>query len=199
MKEAAFLKLVADIESGDAALQEAAANKICSTKDKGLLPGIQRTLSESENPLVQRVMLWALRNYLSHISFADYLVWLCADDFGVREAALVLFMEGGKAAVDVLVSAVKCGSEREQFAAVEALGQFRDDAAVEPLLFAAGAESAEVREVAVLSLGIYDSDVVTRRLLDSLGDVPEVRLAALSGLKGRRLGADDVSDRKSVV
>ncbi|HJJ28111.1 MAG TPA: HEAT repeat domain-containing protein [Methanocorpusculum sp.] len=192
MKEAVFLGLVDDIKSEDMAKQEDAANKICAVKDKNLLPAINRLLLEDENMLVKRVMLWTLHNYRG-LSYKDYLAFLASEDFYVREAAQRLFIDGGRPAVDVLVAAVENGSAAEQFSAVETLGQFRDSAAVKPLLCAANLPDESIREIAVMSLGIYPDEEVTAALFAALEDVPAVRLAALSGLKGRAMSESDAA------
>ncbi|HJJ48133.1 MAG TPA: HEAT repeat domain-containing protein [Methanocorpusculum sp.] len=193
MKEAVFLRLVEEIKSDNPEKQEDAANKICGIKDRSLLPLINRLLFEDENPLVRRVMLWTLHNYPRDLAYKEYLPYLASDDFGVREAAQRLFIDGGKAAVDVLVSAVQEGDAAGQFSAVEALGQFRDSAAVKPLIFAAQLPDAEIREIAVMSLGIYPDDEVTSALFAALDDTPAVRLAALSGLKDRTLTKENAA------
>ncbi len=189
MDAASFLCCVEAIKCGDAAVQEDAANQIASLRDPLMLSEIQRYVSD-ESALVRRVMLWTLRNYTSQISYPPLLPCLLDSDMAVREAALLLFMEGGSPAVDALVAAVSSCDERVQFSAVEALGQFRTPEAVVPLMGAAVSRNADIREVAILSLGVYADAGVVPPLVAALDDEPQVRLAALEGLKTRVLSPE---------
>ncbi len=192
MKKTAFDHLIAAIKSEDIAKQEEAANKVCILKDPAALPLIQSAL-EDNNPLVQRVVLWALRNYSADLDYASYLTYLSSGDLGVREAALVLFMEGGAPAVDTLVKAGSSDNIVMQYAAVHALGQFRTPEAISPLISAASSSVSDIREIAVMSLGVYADSSVVPVLISALHDVSDVRLAALFGLRGRQLSAADLS------
>jgi HEAT repeat protein len=192
MKKTAFDHLIAAIKSDDIVKQEEAANKVCALKDPASLPLIQSALEEN-NPLIQRVMLWALRNYPADLNYASYLSYLSSGDLGVREAALVLFMEGGVPAVDTLVKAGSSDNIVMQYAAVHALGQFRAPEAIAPLISAASSKVPDIREIAVMSLGVYAEPVVVPVLISALHDVSDVRLAALIGLRGRLLNAEDLS------
>ncbi|HJJ99313.1 MAG TPA: HEAT repeat domain-containing protein, partial [Methanocorpusculum sp.] len=57
---------------------------------------------------------------------------------------------------------------------------------------AAGAKNPDIREVAVLSLGVYTDACVIPQLLAALADDPQIRLAALEGLRGRELSPEDL-------
>lgn len=128
MKKTAFDELIAAIRSDDTARQEEAANKICALHDPASLQFILAALKKND-PLTRRVMLWALRNYSAELEYAQYLSYLADEDLGVREAALMLFMEGGQPAVDTLVAAISSNDMTTQYASVQALGQFRVPAA----------------------------------------------------------------------
>ncbi|MBO5430916.1 hypothetical protein J5991_02600, partial [Methanocorpusculum sp.] len=93
MNAKTFARLVADLSSEDFAKVEDAANTICSLRDANAYPLILDAL-QSETPLICRVMLWALRNY-TIADYAQFLPFVCSADDDVREAAQVLFMEGG--------------------------------------------------------------------------------------------------------
>ena len=186
-----FLCCIEAIQSNDIAVQEDAANAIAALTDACWLPQILHHLDDP-NPLVRRVMLWTLRNYSRQISYPQFLVYLHDPDMAVREAALLLFMEGGSPACDALVSAVSQNDDEIRFSAVQALGQFRTPGAIEPLIAAAGSENPDIREVAVLSLGVYADVSVTPRLIAALSDEPQIRLAALEGLRGRELSPEEV-------
>ncbi|MDV0444274.1 HEAT repeat domain-containing protein [Methanorbis rubei] len=190
MDAATFLCCVEAIKSGDAAIQEDAANQIAALNDPLMLPQIQHYVSDA-SPLVRRVMLWTLRNYTSQIEYSSLLSCLRDPDMAVREAALVLFMEGGSASTCALVDAVSSTDDSLRFSAVEALGQFRTAEAVLPLIAAAVSENPDIREVAVLSLGVYADARVIPPLIAALNDAPEIRLAALEGLKTRPLSSVD--------
>ncbi|HJJ29501.1 MAG TPA: HEAT repeat domain-containing protein [Methanocorpusculum sp.] len=192
MKKTAFDDLIAAVLSDDIARQEDAANKICALKDPGSLPHIFSAL-EGGDPLVQRVMLWALRNYSADLNYALYLPYLFAKDLGVREATLMLFIDGGQPAVETLVTGVSSKHLPTQYAAVQALGQFRAPSAIPPLISAASSSESEIREIAAMSLGIYHDSAVIPVLISLLRDLPAIRLAALSGLRGRQLTAEECS------
>ncbi len=192
MKKSAFDDLIAAIRSDDIARQEDAANKVCALKDPVSLSLILGVLKE-EGPLTQRVMLWALRNYSAELDYAQYLPYLSAGDLGVREAALMLFMEGGQPSVDTLVTGVSAKDMPTQYASVQALGQFRVPGAIPPLISAASSPELDIREIAVMSLGVYHDQAVVPTLVSSLKDLPAVRLAALSGIRGRQLSAEEFS------
>lgn len=190
MKEPAFNKYVDELRSDDFAKIQDAANILCSSKDMKNLPSILANL-EDENPIVRRVMLWSLRNYIDHIEYDDLIKYLMDEDMGVREAALAVLMDGGKPAIDKMLSYALSEDRNIQYAVVQALGQFRTPDAVEPLIKASESEDDEIRETAVMSLGIYADPVVQQILLKSLNDKPDICLAALSGLKGRVLLSDE--------
>ncbi len=192
MNKAAFDDLIAAIRSDDSARQESAANKICSLNDPVSLSHILCALKE-DDPLTQRVMLWALRNYSADLDYAQYLSYLSSEDLGVREAALMLFIDGGQAAVDTLVTGVSSPDIATQYASVQALGQFRAPAAIPALISAASLSEPDIREIAVMSLGVYHDQMVVSTLISALSDRPEIRLAALSGLRGRQLTTDELS------
>ena len=124
MKKTAFDELIAAIRSDDTARQEEAANKICALHDPASLQFILAALKKND-PLTRRVMLWALRNYSAELEYAQYLSYLADEDLGVREAARMLFMEGGQPAGDTLVAAISSNDMTTQYASVQALGQFR--------------------------------------------------------------------------
>ncbi|MCZ0860871.1 HEAT repeat domain-containing protein [Methanocorpusculum sp. MG] len=186
-----FLCCIEAIKSSDIAVQEDAANAVAALTEKHWLPQILHHLDDP-NPLVRRVMLWTLRNYIGQISYPQFLAYLHDPDMAVREAALLLFMEGGSPACDALVAAVSSEEEELRFSAVQALGQFRTPEAIVPLMHAAGAKNPDIREVAVLSLGVYADACVVPQLLAALADEPQIRLAALEGLRGRELSPEDL-------
>jgi len=192
MKKAAFDELIAAIRSDDTARQEDAANKVCALHDSASLQLILAAL-RVDDPLTRRVMLWALRNYSAELEYALYLPYLSDEDLGVREAALMLFMEGGQPAVDTLVSAISSNNMTSKYASVQALGQFRVPAAIPALISAASSPESDIREIAVMSLGVYHDQEVVSTLVSALTDLPAVRLAALSGLRGRQLSAEELS------
>ena len=192
MKKPAFDHLVASIKSDDIVKQEEAANRVCALKDPASLSLIISALEENV-PLIQRVMLWALRNYSADLDYTLYLPYLSSGDMGVREAALVLFMEGGQPAVDTLVKAGSSDDRITQYAAVHALGQFRAPEAITPLIAAVSSHEADIREIAVMSLGVYSDPMVVPVLISALKDLSNVRLAALLGLRGRQLSTDELS------
>ncbi|ABN07480.1 HEAT domain containing protein [Methanocorpusculum labreanum Z] len=192
MKKSAFDDLVAAVRSDDSARQESAANKICSLNDPVSLSHILSVLKE-DDPLTQRVMLWALRNYSADLDYAQYLSYLSSEDLGVREAALMLFIDGGQSAVDTLVTGVSSPHMAIQYASVQALGQFRAPAAIPALISAASSSEQDIREIAVMSLGVYHDQMIVPTLISALSDLPEIRLAALSGLRGRQLTRDELS------
>lgn len=173
-------------------MQEEAANAVAALTDSCWLPQILHHLDDP-SPLARRVMLWTLRNYAGQISYPQFLAYLHDPDMAVREAALLLFMEGGSPACDALVTAAVSSEEEEiRFSAVQALGQFRTPEAIAPLMHAAGAKNPDIREVAVLSLGVYTDACVIPQLLAALADDPQIRLAALEGLRGRELSSEDL-------
>ena len=192
MKKTAFDELIAAIRSDDTARQEEAANKICALHDPASLQFILAALKKND-PLTRRVMLWALRNYSAELEYAQYLSYLADEDLGVREAALMLFMEGGQPAVDTLVAAISSNDMTTQYASVQALGQFRVPAAIPALISAASSPESDIREIAVMSLGVYHDQAVVPTLVSALNDLPAIRLAALSGLRGRQLIEDELS------
>lgn len=187
-----FLCCIEAIKSSDIAVQEEAANAVAALTDSCWLPQILHHLNDP-SPLVRRVMLWTLRNYAGQIAYPQFLAYLHDPDMAVREAALLLFMEGGSPACDALVAAAVSSEEEEiRFSAVQALGQFRTPEALVPLMHAAGAKNPDIREVAVLSLGVYADACVIPQLLAALADDPQIRLAALEGLRGRELSPEDL-------
>ncbi|MDO5845638.1 MAG: HEAT repeat domain-containing protein [Methanocorpusculum sp.] len=190
MNEKTFVRLIADLNSGDFAKVEEAANTVCALRDCDVLPSIFHAL-DGGTPLVQRVMLWALRNYQG-LPYADLARYLVSEDDGVREAAQVLFLEGDDTAAETLVSAVSSGDREMQYAAVETLGQFHNTLAIHPLMSAVQSPDADIREIAVSSLGMYRCPEVTAVLLAALADETGVRRAALCGLRGRRLSSDEL-------
>jgi HEAT repeat protein len=186
-----FLCCIEAIKSSNIAVQEDAANQVAALAESCWLPQILHHLDDP-NPLVRRVMLWTLRNYTEQISYPQLLAYLHDPDLAVREAALLLFMEGGSTACDALVAAVSSEDDELRFSAVQALGQFRTPEAIAPLIHAAGAKNLDIREVAVLSLGVYADARVIPQLLAALADEPQIRLAALEGLRGRELAPEDM-------
>ncbi|MDU9376409.1 hypothetical protein McpSp1_10230 [Methanocorpusculaceae archaeon Sp1] len=190
MDPATFLCCVEAIKSSDAAGQEDAANQIAGLSDPSMLPQIWHHVSD-DSPLVRRVMLWTLRNYSSQIEYSPLLSCLRDPDMAVREAALLLFMEGGSSSTGALVDAVSSTDDALRFSAVEALGQFRTPEAVTPLMNAAISDNPDIREVAILSLGVYADACVVPTLVAALDDEPQIRLAALEGLKTRPLSPAD--------
>jgi HEAT repeat protein len=187
-----FAACINSLRTGDTAEQETTANAIAGLRDISYLPLIEAHLGDGD-PLVRRVMLWTLRNYAGRISYPRFLSYLHDPDMMVREAALLLFMEGGTEASAVLASAVLSRDEGLQFAAIQALGQFRTPDAPPSLIRALQSANPDIREVAVLSLGVYPDDAVKSVLISVLSDVPAVRLAALHGLLHRSLSADDTA------
>ncbi len=161
-------------------------------KDPVSLSYIFGVLKE-DDPLTQRVMLWALRNYSAELDYAHYLHYLSAEDLGVREAALMLFMDGGQPAVDTLVAGISSADMQTQYASFQALGQFRVPGAIPALISASSSSEQDIREIAVMSLGVYHDQAVVPTLVSALNDLPAVRLAALSGLRGRQLSAEELS------
>ena len=188
MNAKTFARLVADLSSEDFAKVEDAANTICALRDANAYPLILEALS-SGTPLVCRVMLWALRNY-TIADYAEFLPYVCSADDDVREAAQVLFMEGGDAACKTLVSSLSSDDLNLQYAAVETLGQMRSECAKRPLIASLDAASPEVRELAAYSLARFVDEEVTDALLSRISDAVPVRIAVLSGLRGRALSSD---------
>lgn len=186
-----FLCCIEAIKSSDIAVQEDAANAVAALTDSCWLPQILHHLDDP-NPLVRRVMLWTLRNYAGEIAYPQLLAYLYDPDMAVREAALLLFMEGGSPACDALVTAVSSEEDELRFSAVQALGQFRTPEALAPLIDASSAKNPDIREVAVLSLGVYADACVIPYLLAGLTDEPQIRLAALEGLRGRVLSPENL-------
>ena len=188
MNAKTFARLVADLSSEDFAKVEDAANTICALRDANAYPLILEALGLG-TALVQRVMLWALRNYeLS--DYTQFMPYVASDDDDVREAAQVLFMEGGDAACRALVSSLSVDDLNLQYAAVETLGQMRSECAKKPLLSSLSSSAPEVRELAAYSLARFTGDDVTCALLSCLSDDSAVCVAALSGLRGRVLSSD---------
>lgn len=190
MKESAFSKYVNELRSDDIAIIQDAANTLCALKDMKNLPSILKNIDD-DNPIVRRVMLWTLRNYINNLDFDNLIKYLMDEDMGVRDAALVLLMDGGKPAIDKMLTYALSEDRAIQYAVVQALGQFRTPDAVGPLVQASQSEDDEIREIAVMSLGIYADPVIRQILLKSLNDKPDICLAALSGLKDRILLTDD--------
>ena len=188
MNAKTFARLVADLSSEDFAKVEDAANTICALRDANAYPLILEALG-CGTPLVCRVMLWALRNY-SLSDYAQFLPYVCSADDDVREAAQVLFMEGGEPACRALVSALSSADVNLQYGAVETLGQMRSECARQPLIDSLSAAAPEVRELAAYSLARFTGEEVTAALLSCLSDEAGVRTAALSGLRGRELSSD---------
>lgn len=178
------------IKSDDIAVQEDAANAVAALSEPVHLPQILHHLSDN-NPLVRRVMLWTLHNYAAQIAYPEVLPYLYDADMAVREAALLLFMDGGVPATDTLVTAVGSSDDRTRFSAVQALGQFLAPEAIVPLMNAAVFANPNIREVAVLSLGVYAESMVVPSLIAALRDEPQIRLAALEGLRTRELSPDE--------
>lgn len=191
MNAKTFARLVADLSSDDFAKVEDAANTICALRDETAYPLILEAL-ESGTPLVCRVMLWALRNYVIS-DYVRFLPYVASADDNVREAAQVLFMEGGDAACRTLVSALSSEDANLQYGAVETLGQMRSDCAKQPLLTSLSSPSPEIRALAAYSLARFPDGAITQALISCLSDEPEVCFAALSGLKGRQLSAASLS------
>ena len=188
MNAKTFARLTADLSSDDFAKVEDAANTLCALRDANAYPLILESL-ECGTPIVQRVMLWALRNYeLS--DYAQFMPYVASADDDVREAAQVLFMEGGDLACRALVSSLSSDNLELQYAAVETLGQMRSECAKKPLLTSLSASASEVRELAAYSLSRFEGDDVTDALLSCLSDESAVCIAALSGLRGRVLSSD---------
>jgi len=188
MNAKTFARLVADLSSEDFAKVEDAANTICALRDANAYPLILEALGLG-TALVQRVMLWALRNYeLS--DYTQFMPYVASDDDDVREAAQVLFMEGGDAACRALVSSLSVDDLNLQYAAVETLGQMRSECAKKPLLSSLSSSAPEVRELAAYSLARFAGDDVTCALLSCLSDDSAVCVAALSCLRGRVLLSD---------
>lgn len=185
-----FLCCVEAMKSDDIAVQEDAANAVAALSEPVYLPQILHHLS-NENPLVRRVMLWTLRNYTAQIAYPQFLPYLHDADMAVREASLLLFMDGGVPATDTLVAAVGASDDLTRFSAVQALGQFRTPEAIVPLMNAAVSANPDIREVAVLSLGVYAEPMVVPSLITALRDEPQIRLAALEGLRTRELSPDE--------
>lgn len=192
MNESSFGKLLSGIKSDDIAKVEDSANAVCALKDKESLRLILKTLHEDSNSLSKRVMLWALRNYISELNYSEFLKYLADEDMGVREAALVLYMEGGKPATDVLVAAVDSDDFNIRYSAVQALGQFRSPEALPALAAAAKSDNDEIREIAIMSVGVYADPIVNPILISALDSGGDIALAALSGLKGRSLKTDEL-------
>jgi len=188
MNAKTFARLTADLSSDDFAKVEDAANTLCALRDANAYPLIVEAL-ETGAPIVRRVMLWALRNY-ELPDYAQFIPYTASDDDDVREAAQVLFMEGGDAACKALVSSLSSDDLHLQYAAVETLGQMRSECAEKPLLLSLSASAPEIRELAAYSLARFAGDTVTDALLSCLQDEPAVCIAALSGLKGRALSSD---------
>lgn len=199
MNGSTFAKLVADIKSDDISSVESAANKICALKGKDSFNLILKTLEEDDNPLVKRVMLWTLRNYSKRLDYFEYLKYLSCDDLGVREAALVLFIEGDKPAADVLVKAAESDDSNLRYSSIQALGQFRSAHALPALITAASSDDKEIKEIAVMSLGVYDDACVTPVLVSALSNTDDIATAALSGLKGRELSLDDLKEVEKLM
>ena len=80
-------------------------------------------------------MLWALRNY-AIADYAEFLPYVCSADDDVREAAQVLFMEGGDAVVSALVEALSDPKPGIRAAAANSLGKIGGPAAKEALISA---------------------------------------------------------------
>ncbi len=190
MDSVEFLAHLEAIKNGDIAVQEEAANAIVALNDPQYLPQIQYHINDPD-PLIRRVMLWTLRNYAGSFAYAPLLPYLSDPDMAVREAALVLFMEGGTDAAAALVDATLAADQATQFAAVQALGQFRTPEAIQPLMRAAESSNPDIREVAVLSLGVYPDPEVISALFRALQDEPQIRIAGLEGLKNRELSAEE--------
>lgn len=188
MDSVEFLAHLEAIKNGDSAVQEEAANAIVALNDPRYLPQIRHHLNDPD-PLIRRVMLWTLRNYAGRFAYAPLLPYLNDPDMAVREAALVLFMEGGADAAGALVDATLAADQATQFAAIQALGQFRTSEAIRPLIRAAESPNPDIREVAVLSLGVYQDPEIIPALFRALEDGPQIRIAGLEGLKNRDLSA----------
>ena len=195
MDSVEFLAHLEAIKTGDIAVQEEAANAIVALSEPQYLPQIQHHLNDAD-PLVRRVMLWTLRNYIGSFAYVPLLPYLSDPDMAVREAAQVLFMEGGTDAASVLVDAALSADQATQFAAVQALGQFRTSDAVRSLICAAESPNPDIREVAVLSLGVYPDPGVIPALFRALQDEPQIKIAGLEGLRNRELSAEE---KKSVA
>ncbi|HJJ30651.1 MAG TPA: HEAT repeat domain-containing protein [Methanocorpusculum sp.] len=190
MNERTFARLVSDLESSDFSIVQNAANTITSLRDENAYPLILDALKK-ESPAVQRVMLWALQNY-KDTDYAEHLIYLTSSDTDVREAAQVLFMEGGKSAENALKSAVHSADAELQYAAVETLGHLRTEAAEKLLIESLSAENSSVRLLAASALSVYPSDAATAALLNSLGR-DDIVLSALFSLRGRVLSSEELS------
>lgn len=186
MDSVEFLAHLDSIKYGDIAVQEAAANAIAALDDPEFLPLILSHLNDPD-PLIRRVMLWTLRNFKGSFSYDPVVTYLSDPHMAVREAALVVFMEGGTDAAKALVTAFESGDSATQFAVVQALGQFRNPMAIEPIVCATKSDNPDIREVAILSLGVYQDPEVAQILCRALSDLPQIRVAALEGLRNREL------------
>lgn len=178
------------MESPDFSKVQSAANTIISLRDENSYQFILDALNE-ESPAVQRVMLWALQNY-KDTDYSKYLIYLAAADSDVREAAQVLFMEGGVAAESALESAVHSADSKLQYAAVETLGHLRTKTAEKMLIEALSIEERSVRLLAASALSAYPSDAVTAALIRSLA-YDDVALSALFSLRGRNLSSEELN------
>ena len=189
MNERTFARLVSDLESSDFSNVQNAANTITSLRDENAYPLIIDALKK-ESPAVQRVMLWALQNYKDR-DYAEYLIYLTSQNSDVREAAQVLFMEGGVAAETALDSAVHSADTNLQYAAVETLGHLRTEAAEKMLIAALSAKDSSVRQLAASALSAYPSTLATAALIDSLV-CNDIVLSVLFTLRGRNLSSDEL-------
>ena len=198
MNEKIFAQLLHDLNSEDYAKVEEAANTISALRDSNALPLILSAL-ETGSPFVKRVMLWALRNY-SSLDYSLFVSYLSSNDSDVREAAQVLFMEGGETSVEPLVQVIHSSTDENMLcSAVETLGQYRAEYVCTPLLSALTSSYESVREVAAYVLSVYRTPAVTDGLLTLLSDVPPVVHAALTSLRYRCLNIDQINQVLSLT
>ena len=195
MNERTFARLIADLESTDFVKVEAAANTIAALRDENIRPLLEKALRDGK-PVVQRVMLWALRNYETD-DYTPYLQYLLSEDSDVKEAAQVLFMAENPAAEIALDAALSAPDVRLQYASVETLGHLRTASAEASLISALSAKEAAVRSLAASALSPFPSEKTTEALIFCLSDeADEVRLSALFSLRRRPLSAEQL---KSVL
>lgn len=186
MNERTFSRLIADLKSEDYTVVESAAVTLSSLRDENVRSLIDAVLS-SESPVVQRVLLWTLRNYRID-DYESYLSYLVAADRSVREACNVLFMEGGKKAVDVLRTA-SSGSYEMQYAVAETLSRIRSPESCQILTnMLASSKDTGVSMAVASSLSVFRSPESTDALCMKLVDAPdEVQVSLLFALRGRVL------------
>ena len=191
MNERTFTLLVGDLDSPDFSKMESAATMLSALRDESARPWIETAL-KTGNPLVQRVMLWALQNY--QISdYSVYTSYLISPDTNVREACQVLFMAGGIAGVKALESAAKEKNADMQYAIASVLGLIRTPAAAFVLQSMLDAEDAGVRSGVASALSVYSDGGTTAALCAHLGDTDmDVVLSLLYSLRDRELSTKQI-------